>query len=197
MALGSRSDGILPQEMIMDKRQFYRGGGAGSDTALGQHRPKARTDIWAHGVNMKAKVIPGARPGPQAILTPPSWPNAITADPQGRVSGFSSSAMTEDRKLLGCWIRRQGAAQRCHQMRDCSAWRWATLCVSGANGASVHNRPIRRSRVFSNDMNGKTVSWRQIPSAQEQWRLLPWPAWENADGGRLWIPPTGWKRWCG
>ena len=60
---------------------------------------------------------------------------------------------------------------------------------SGANGASVHNPPDPPVEgVFQTDMNGKTVSHRQIPfGPKNNGGSCHGLAWENADGGRLWI----------
>ena len=60
---------------------------------------------------------------------------------------------------------------------------------SGANGGSVHNPPDPPVEgVFQTDMNGKTVSHRQIPfGPKNNGGSCHGLAWENAEGGRLWI----------
>ena len=97
----------------MDKRQFLAAAAALAATpALAQTRKPGTDELGRTAASLKAKVIPRRKARTtQLFLTPPSWPNAITADPQ--VSGCSSSAMTEVPKLPGCWT----AKARC-----CTAW---------------------------------------------------------------------------
>ena len=125
------------------------------------------------------------------FLTPPVWPNAITADPEGR--GFWVQQQRHDRGPETAWLLdRKGKVLHSVVTKcvDCSGMAVGNGFIwSGANGASVHNPPDPPVEgVFQTDMNGKTISHRQIPfGPKNNGGSCHGLAWENADGGRLWI----------
>ena len=96
----------------MDKRQFLTAAAAlaatssvASDLALAQTQAKkpGTDDLGRTAASMKAKVIPRRKAKTTKLfLTPPSWPNAITADPQGR--GFWVQQQRHDRGPETAWL---------------------------------------------------------------------------------------------
>ena len=142
--------------------------------------------------NMKAQPIPRRKAKTTKLwLTPPSWPNAITADPGGK--GFWVQQQRHDRGPETAWLLdRKGKVLKSvvTKCEDCSGMAVGNGFIwSGANGASVHNPPNPPVEgVFQTDMNGKAISARQIPfGPKDNGGSCHGLAWENVDGGRLWI----------
>ena len=178
---------------ISTKRQFLAAGltvGLGLP-ALAQGTKKRTDDLGRTGSERPAPVPRRKAKTTKLFLTPPCWPNAITADPQGR--GFWVQQQRHDNGPETAWLLdRKGKVLHSvvTECVDCSGMAVGNGFVwSGANGASVHNPPDPPVEgVFQTDMNGKTVSHRQIPfGAKNNGGSCHGLAWENADGGRLWI----------
>ena len=125
------------------------------------------------------------------FLTPPSWPNAITADPDGR--GFWVQEQKHDSTPETAWLldmKGKVLKSVVTQCVDCSGMAVGNGFVwSGANGASVHNPTNPPTEgVFQTDMNGKTIGHRQIPfGPKDNGGSCHGLAWDSAEGGRLWI----------
>ncbi len=179
----------------MDKRQFLTAAAALAATPAPRQAAaqKPGTDeLGRTAASMKAKVIPRRKAKTtELFLTPPCWPNAITADPGGR--GFWVQQQRHDRGPETAWLLdRKGKVLHSvvTKCEDCSGMAVGNGFVwSGANGASVHNPPDPPVEgVFQTDMNGNTVSHRQIPfGPKNNGGSCHGLAWENVDGGRLWI----------
>jgi hypothetical protein len=180
----------------MDKRQFLAGAAllaSGSALAQTQTSAKPATDELGRSLeSMKAKPIPRRKARTTKLfLTPPSWPNAITADPQGR--GFWVQQQRHDKGPETAWLldpKGKVLHSVVTECVDCSGMAVGNGFVwSGANGASVHNPPDPPVEgVFQTDMTGKTISHRQIPfGPKNNGGSCHGLAWEDADGGRLWI----------
>ena len=179
----------------MDKRQFLAAGigmGAGYAAQSAFAQTKKGTDELGRGPEVppprkiatrKAKTTP-------LFLTPPGWPNCIAADPS---NGFWVQQQRHDSGPETAWLLdRKGKVLHSvvTECVDCSGMAVGNGFVwSGANGASVHNPPDPPVEgVFQTDMNGKTVSHRQIPfGPRNNGGSCHGLAWENAEGGRLWI----------
>jgi len=178
----------------MDKRQFLTaaaGAGLAATPALAQ-AGKGVDDLGRNATNMREKPVPRRKAKTAKLfLTPPSWPNAITADPEGR--GFWVQQQRHDSGPETAWLldmKGKVLKSVVTQCVDCSGMAVGGGFVwSGANGASVHNPPDPPVEgVFQTDMNGRTVSHRQIPfGPKNNGGSCHGLAWENADGGRLWI----------
>jgi hypothetical protein len=179
----------------MDKRQFLTGAAliAASPALAQPQMQKPGTDELGRTLaTIQPKVIPRRKARTtQLFLTPPSWPNAITADPEGR--GFWVQQQRHDKGPETAWLLdRKGKVLHSvvTECVDCSGMAVGNGFVwSGANGASVHNPPDPPVEgVFQTDMNGKTVSHRQIPfGAKNNGGSCHGLAWENSESGRLWI----------
>src|SRR6201996_724749 len=176
----------------MDKRQFLTAAAALVATpALAQKQ--ATDELGRTLASMKPKAVPRRKAKTTKLfLTPPSWPNAITADPQGR--GFWVQQQRHDSGPETAWLLDFKSGKVLHSVVtecvDCSGMAVGNGFVwSGANGASVHNPPDPPVEgVFQTVMNGKTVSHRQIPfGARNNGGSCHGLAWENSDGGGLWI----------
>ena len=175
----------------MDKREFLIAAAAlGATPAFAQKQ--ATDELGRTLASLKPKAVPRRKAKTtQLFLTPPCWPNAITADPQGR--GFWVQQQRHDRGPETAWLLdRKGKVLHSvvTKCEDCSGMAIGNGFVwSGANGASVHNPPNPPVEgVFQTDMNGKTVSHRQIPfGPKNNGGSCHGLAWDNADGGRLWI----------
>ena len=176
----------------MDKRQFLTGAALlASSPALAQAQlQKPGTDELGRTLGtMQAKPIPRRKARTtELFLTPPCWPNAIAADPQGR--GFWIQQQRHDKGVETAWLLdRKGKVLHSlvTECVDCSGMTVGNGFVwSGANGASVHNPPDPPVEgVFQTDMNSKTISHRQIPFGTPRTTAVPATglAWENADGG--------------
>src|ERR1700716_1827508 len=153
----------------MDKRQFLTASASLAATpailspaALAQTR-KSRTDELGRTLaSLNPKPVPPRKAKPTELFpTPPCWPNAITADPQGR--GFWVQQQRHDRGPETAWLLdRKGKVLHSGvaKCEDCSGMAIGNGFVwSGANGASVHNPPDPPVEgVFQTDMNGRTVS---------------------------------------
>jgi hypothetical protein len=183
--------------MNIDKRSFLGAAvsigtivAAGSDARAQSNA--AVDDLGRNAENMREKPIPRRKATTTKLfLTPPSWPNAITADPDGH--GFWVQQQKHDSTPETAWLLdMHGKVLKSvvTQCVDCSGMAVGNGYVwSGANGASVHNPtnpPVEG--VFQTDMNSKTISQRQIPfGPKDNGGSCHGLAWENADGGRLWI----------
>src|SRR3569833_4780110 len=86
----------------MDKRQFLTAAAALAATpALAQKQ--ATDELGRTLASMKPKAVPRRKAKTtQLFLTPPSWPNAITADSQGR--GFWIQQQRHDRGPESVWL---------------------------------------------------------------------------------------------
>lgn len=178
----------------MDKRQFLTAAAALAATpALAQPKKMRTDDLGRLGGEGGKKVIPRRKAKTTKLfLTPPCWPNAITVDPAGR--GFWVQQQRHDRGPETAWLLDFKTGKVLHSVvtrcEDCSGMAVGNGFIwSGANGASVHNPPNPPVEgVFQTDMNGKTISHRQIPfGAKDNGGSCHGLAWEDADGGRLWI----------
>jgi len=148
-----------------------------------------------HGVQHEAKVIPRARPDHKLFLTPPAANPSLPIRKDG--FWFSSSAMTENRKLLGCWIRKARCCTALSQMRGLQRHGGGQrLCVERRQWRIVHNPPDPPVRCFPDRYERQDCQLRQIPSGQETMAAPAMAAWENADGGRC-DSVNRLKRWCG
>jgi len=122
------------------------------------------------------------------FLTPPSWPNAITTDPEGR--GFWVQEQRHDNKQEAAWLLdRNGKVL--HKVltncKDASGMAYGDGCIwSGANGESEIEHPTPPIEgIFQTDMNSKQISQRQIPfGPADNGGTTHGLAWEN---GKLWI----------
>ena len=179
----------------MDKRQFLAGAALIAATpALAQPQmQKPGTDELGRTLgSMQAK----ADPAPQGAHHRTVPDAALLAQrhhrrPEGR--GFWVQQQRHDRGPESAWLLdRKGKVLHSvvTECVDCSGMAVGNGFVwSGANGASVHNPPDPPVEgVFQTDMNAKTVSHHQIPfGPKNNGGSCHGLAWENADGGRLWI----------
>jgi hypothetical protein len=180
------------------KRQFLAAGlalGAGlaSGPALAQSAPvKGVDDLGRNLANMKSKPIPRRKARTTKLfLAPPSWPNALAADPGGK--GFWVQQQRHDSGPETAWLLDmngkilKSVVTKCV---DCSGMTIGNGFVwSGANGESVHNPtnpPVEG--IFQTDMNGKKISQRQVPfGPKDNGGSIHGLAWQDVEGGRLWI----------
>ncbi len=122
------------------------------------------------------------------FLTPPGYPNAIAADPDGR--GFWVAEQRHDGKRESVWLvdRKSKLLKTIMQdTKDCSGmtvgdgYIWSAC--EGAAQPHHPNPPI--DGIFQIDMNGKQVSRRQIPfGAPDDGGSAHGLSWAN---GKLWI----------
>ena len=126
------------------------------------------------------------------FLTPPGWPNAIDID-RDQKRGFWVQEQRHDNKPEAAWLI-DWNGKLLHTVmtnsRNTSGMCFGDGYVwSGANGASEIEHPTPPiDGIFQTDMNGKTISQRQIPfGPKNNGGSCHGLAWENADGGRLWI----------
>ena len=121
------------------------------------------------------------------FLSPPGWPNCITADPE---RGFWVQEQRHDNKQEAAWLLDTNGKLLKTVMTNCkdtSGMAYGDGYVwSGANGASekVHPR-IPVDGIFQTDMNGKEVSVRQIPfGPREDGGSCHGMGWQD---GKLWL----------
>ena len=183
--------------MNIDKRSFLGVAvGVGAMMSAGSSaraQPNSAVDdLGRNAENMHVRPVPRRKATTTKLfLTPPSWPNAITADPDGR--GFWVQQQKHDSTPETAWLLDMNGKvlkSVVTQCVDCSGMAVGNGYVwSGANGESVHNPtnpPVEG--VFQTDMNSKTISQRQIPfGPKDNGGSCHGLAWENLDGGRLWI----------
>ena len=182
---------------LLDKRELFIAGiglgaalniapafGADSNPAVGVDdlghslaRPAPKHDIPVR----KAKTT-------KLFLTPPGWPNGITADPLGR--GFWVGEQRHDNKQEAVWLL-DWNGKILHKLmtnaKDTSGIAYGDGCIwSGSVGESIKGHgPIPTDGVFQTDMNSNQVSHRQIPFGPKvdggQCHGLAW------QDGKLWI----------
>jgi hypothetical protein len=122
------------------------------------------------------------------FLTPPSWPNAITTDPDGR--GFWVQEQRHDNRQEAAWLLDRNGKVLHTVMTNCkdtSGMAYGDGCIwSGANGESEIEHPTPPIEgIFQTDMNSKQISQRQIPFGPvDDGGTTHGLAWEN---GKLWI----------
>jgi len=122
------------------------------------------------------------------FLTPPSWPNAIATDPDGR--GFWVQEQRHDNKQEAAWLLDRNGRVLHTVMTNCkdtSGMAYGDGCIwSGANGESEITHPIPPVEgIFQTDMKSRQVSQRQIPfGPADNGGTTHGLAWEN---GKLWI----------
>jgi len=122
------------------------------------------------------------------FLTPPSWPNAITTDPDGR--GFWVQEQRHDNKQETAWLLDRNGKVLHTVITNCkntSGMAYGDGCIwSGANGESEIGHPTPPIEgIFQTDMHSKQISQRQIPFGPvDNGGSTHGMAWEN---GKLWI----------
>jgi hypothetical protein len=176
----------------MDKRKFLAAGFGAVLGAPAMAQKPVTDELGRTAASMHGKPVPRRKAKTtQLFLTPPCWPNAIATDPDGR--GFWVQQQRHDKGPESAWLldpKGKVLHSVVTECVDCSGMTVGNGFVwSGANGASVHNPPNPPVEgVFQTDMNGKTVSHRQIPfGPKNNGGSCHGLAWENVDGGRLWI----------
>lgn len=122
------------------------------------------------------------------FMTPPGYPNAMTADPDGR--GVWVAEQRHDGRREAVWLldwngkRLQTIMQ---DTRDCTGLAVGDGYIwSGCEGAAQINHPNPPiDGIFQIDMDGNQISRRQIPfGSPEDGGSTHGMAWEN---GKLWI----------
>lgn len=122
------------------------------------------------------------------FMTPPGYPNAIAADPDGR--GFWVAEQRHDGRREAVWLLDLNGKQHHTLMqdtRDCTGLTVGDGYIwSGCEGAAQINHPDPPiDGIFQIDMGGRQISRRQIPfGPPEDGGSTHGLAWEN---GKLWI----------
>ena len=178
----------------MDKRQFLAAAMAGLATPAlispsGAQSYKPGTDALGRRGSSKPKPLPRRKAcTTKMFLVPPSWPNAISVEPG---KGFWVQEQRHDGAPEKAWLLDFKTGKVLHtvttQSKNTSGGVWGGGYLwSGANGISIKNHPNPPvNGIFQTDMNGKQVSWRQIPfGPADDGGASHGVAWDN---GKLWV----------
>jgi hypothetical protein len=189
----------------VDKRTFLTAG-VGMSMGLGiglaanksfaqgmQKKPQQPTgvdDLGRSGANPpKKREIPVRKAKTTKLfLTPPSWPNAIATDPQGR--GFWVAEQRHDGQQEAVWLL-DWNGKVLHKLmtnaKDTSGMTFGDGCIwSGSVGESIKGHgAVPTEGIFQTDMNSKQVTHRQIPfGPKNNGGACHGLAWQN---GKLWV----------
>lgn len=173
----------------MDKRQFLTTAAAlAAAPALAQTRKPGTDDLGRRG-SEKPKPLPRRKARTtRMFLAPPCWANAISVEPG---KGFWVQEQRHDGDPEKAWLLdfKSGKVLRTvvTQSKNTSGGVWGGGFIwSGANGISVRNHPNPPvNGIFQTDMNGKQISWRQIPfGPKDDGGSCHGMAW---DGSKLWL----------
>ena len=169
--------------MAISKREFLATG-----LALAANRAFAQDDLGRTGETPAPKPLPTRKAKTTKLfLSPPGWPNAITADP---TRGFWVQEQRHDNKQEAAWLLDPNGKLLKTVMtngKDTSGMAYGDGYIwSGANGASEKVHPkIPVDGIFQTDENGKQISWRQIPfGPREDGGSCHGMSWQN---GKLWL----------
>ena len=172
----------------MDKRQFLTAAAMLAATpALAQSRKPGTDDLGRRGVE-KAKALPRRKARTTKLfLVPPCWANAISVDP---AKGFWVQEQRHDGDPEKAWLLDFKTGKVLHtvvtQSKNTSGGVYGGgFLWSGANGISIRNHPDPPvNGIFQTDLNGKQISWRQIPfGPKDDGGSCHGMAW---DGSKLW-----------
>jgi hypothetical protein len=174
---------------LIAKREFLVGGlGLGLSLGLAGGAALAQDDLGRTGESAPAALPPLRKARTTKLfLSPPGWPNAITADPE---RGFWVQEQRHDNKQEAAWLLDPNGKLLKTVMTNCkdtSGMAYGDGCIwSGANGASEKVHPkIPVDGIFQTDMNGKQVSVRQIPfGPAADGGSCHGMSWQN---GKLWL----------
>lgn len=184
----------------MDKRTFLAGAmlAAAASPALAQgtasgHAP-GTDDLGRRGTEAPKKAPRRKARTTRLFLAPPCWANAISVEP-GR--GFWVQEQRHDGAPEKAWRLDFKTGKVLHtvvtQSKNTSGGVWGGGFIwSGANGASVKNHPTPPvNGIFQTDMNGKQLSWRQIPFGPRDdggsCHGMGWQQDSSVPGGKLWV----------
>jgi hypothetical protein len=122
------------------------------------------------------------------FLTPPSWPNAIATDPQGR--GFWIAEQRHDGAQEAVWLL-DWNGKVLHKLltnaKDTSGMTFGNGCIwSGSVGESIKGHgAVPTEGIFQTDMDSKQVNHFQIPfGPSDNGGACHGLAWQD---GKLWI----------
>jgi len=122
------------------------------------------------------------------FLTPPSWPNAIATDPQGR--GFWVAEQRHDGAQEAVWLL-DWTGKVLHKLmtnaKDTSGMTYGDGFIwSGSVGESIKGHgAVPTEGIFQTDMNSRQISHHQIPfGPPDNGGACHGLAWQN---GKLWI----------
>jgi hypothetical protein len=174
---------------LIAKREFLaRGLGLGLSLGVAGGSALAQDDLGRTGESAPAALPPLRKARTTKLfLSPPGWPNAITADPE---RGFWVQEQRHDNKQEAAWLLDPNGKLLKTVMTNCkdtSGMAYGDGCIwSGANGASEKVHPkIPVDGIFQTDMNGKQVSVRQIPfGPAADGGSCHGMSWQN---GKLWL----------
>src|SRR5277367_4598425 len=190
---------------LLGRREFFAMGarlgvglglGVSAGAALAQQTETAPRAAGTDALGRAAGAMQSPKAGPpkrmakttKLFLTPPSWPNAIATDPDGR--GFWVQEQRHDNGQETAWLLDRNGKVLHTVTTNCkntSGMAFGDGCVwSGANGDSEINHPNPPIEgIFQTDMNSKQISHRQIPFGPlDNGGSTHGMAWEN---GQLWI----------
>ena len=155
-----------------------------------RHAPTGVDDLGRSGATPPPrKEIPVRKAKTTKLwLTPPSWPNAIATDPEGR--GFWVAEQRHDGAQEAAWLL-DWNGKVLHKLltnaKDTSGMAFGDGCVwSGSVGESIKGHgAVPTEGIFQTDMNGKQISHRQIPfGPSNNGGACHGLAWQD---GKLWI----------
>jgi hypothetical protein len=173
----------------MDKRQFLAGAGLLAATpVLAQARKPGTDDLGRVGMEVAKKAPRRKAKTEKLFVVPPSWANAISVEPG---KGFWVQEQRHDGDPEKAWLLdfQSGKVLKTvvTNSKNTSGGVWGDGYIwSGANGVSIKNHPNPPvNGIFQTDMNGKQVSWRQIPfGPKDDGGSCHGMGWED---GKLWI----------
>lgn len=178
----------------MDKRQFLGIAGAAlAAPALAQTRAPGTDDLGRRGLEAAKKAPRRKARTTKLFLAPPSWANAISVEPG---KGFWVQEQRHDGDPEKAWLLDFTTGKVLKTVvtnsKNTSGGVWGGGTIwSGANGISIRNHPNPPvNGIFQTDMNGKQISWRQIPfGPKDDGGSCHGMAWQpdNGSGGKLWI----------
>jgi hypothetical protein len=186
----------------MDKRRFLGIAGAAlaapalaqteKGGALVMHKP-GTDDLGRVGSEAPKKAPRRKARTTKLFLAPPSWPNAISVEPG---KGFWVQEQRHDGDPEKAWLLDFTSGKVLKTVvtnsKNTSGGVWGGGYIwSGANGISIRNHPNPPvNGIFQTGMDGKQVSWRQIPfGPKDDGGSCHGMAWEAmpGSGGKLWI----------